>query len=424
MSRRSLRIEWVPPLLVGAAGAVAAEVAGFLLLYGGPGLVRSLTTVLAVEGLALAAGLWSAPTAGDDLVDRVRRWWIFALLAFLVAATFGSAWTFVPAIGEGRAGQALGLVLLGALPLFACGAVLGGIGAAAATDQGGRLSSPAAAGAAGAATGFVLTGFLLPRVPMPGTMLVACLLLLSVAGMLYGVVLGARTEITVEARRPTPNGEVLVRERRVEADDVAQIELVEAGCVRRIRGVEPQGGREPWDVAIVRALMPEPDRAWRMLHVGGGASSLPRSAVREHPAAAVDVAERTAAVVELGREYFETELSLGSGERYAVVVGNLDDLIASVQTTYDVLVVDLDALRPIGGFRGLSRAGQWRLFDALDPGGTVVLGPTLVDPLPEDVTGWVTRSIVRAVDGASVTLLSRTPWPDEVVARFDRFEAT
>ena len=113
MSSRAPRLEWVPPLFVGASAAVAAEVALSLLLYGGPGLVRSLTTVLAVEGFAFAAGLWSAPGPGPDLIDRVRRRWIFGLLAFLVAATYGSGWTFMPILSEGRLGQALGLVVLG-----------------------------------------------------------------------------------------------------------------------------------------------------------------------------------------------------------------------------------------------------------------------------------------------------------------------
>ena len=72
-SRQSPPLEWVPPLLVGASAAIAAEVALSLLLYGGPGLVRSLTTVLGVEGFAFAAGLWSSPGPGRDMIDRVRR---------------------------------------------------------------------------------------------------------------------------------------------------------------------------------------------------------------------------------------------------------------------------------------------------------------------------------------------------------------
>ena len=227
MTSRSPRLEWVPPLFVGVAAAIAAEVALSLLLYGGPGLVRSLTTVLGVEGFAFAAGLWSAPAPGLDLVERVRRRWILGLVVFLVAATYGSAWPFLPVLAEGRLGQALGLVVMGAFPLYAAGAVLGGITSAAVTDEGGRLSGPGAAAAVGAALGFVLTGFMLPRVPMPGTMLVGCLVLLSAAGMIYGSVLGARTEIVVQARRPSRTGEVRVQERYLDAENVAHVELFE-----------------------------------------------------------------------------------------------------------------------------------------------------------------------------------------------------
>jgi len=419
MTLRPPRLEWIPPLFVGASAAVAAEVALSLLLYGGPGLVRSLTTVLGVEGFAFAAGLWSAPGPGRDLVDRVRRRWILALVVFLVAATYGSAWPLLPVLSEGRLGQAIGLVVMGAFPLYAAGAVLGGITSAAVTDEGGRLSGPGAAAAAGAALGFVLTGFLLPRVPMPGTMLVGCLMLLSVAGMIYGSVLGARTDIVTEARRPSRSGEVRVQERRLDSEGVAQMELLEGPFRRRVIDVSDQGPRTPWDVSVVRSLMPSPESSWRVLYLGGGASSAPRQVTREHPLAEVDVAERTAAVIELGREYFDTDLAVGSGDRRAVAVGNLDDLIGAVETTYDLIVVDLDALAPLGGLWGLARPSQWRLFDALAPAGVAALGPRAVDPVPTDVEGWHTAAFGPSGDGSVVTLFSRAPLSDAVTARMN-----
>ena len=414
-SRRSPRLEWVPPLLVGASAAIAAEVALSLLLYGGPGLVRSLTTVLGVEGFSFAAGLWSAPGPGRDVIDRVRRRWILGLVVFLVAATYGSAWTFIPLLGEGWMGQSAGLVIMGAAPLYAAGSVLGGMTSAAVTDEGGRLSGPGAAAAAGAALGFVLTGFMLPRVPMPGTMLVGCLVFLSVAGMIYGSVLGSRTEVFIEARRPSPNGEVRVQERRLESDGVARVELFEGDVLRRSKDLAGGASDLPWDVAAVRAVMPSLESPWRVLFLGGGASSAPRSTVEEYPTAEVEVAERTAAVVELGREYFGTELSVGSVERQAVAVGNLDDLIASVRTTYDLIVVDLDALAPIGGLRGLSRATLWRTVDAVGPAGVVAFGPGPVEPVPEHLAEWK-RASVPIGDGL-LTLFSRGPLAESASRR-------
>ena len=90
---RSPRLEWLPPLLVGASAAVAAEVALGVLLYGGVGFMRSLTTILATQGIAFGGGLWTAPRPGLDLVDRLRRRWVFCLVAYVVAAVFGTLWT-------------------------------------------------------------------------------------------------------------------------------------------------------------------------------------------------------------------------------------------------------------------------------------------------------------------------------------------
>ena len=383
MTSRPPRLEWAPPLFVGAAAAIAAEVALSLLLYGGPGLVRSLTTVLGVEGFAFAVGLWSAPAPGRDLVERVRHRWILGLVAFLVAATYGSAWPFLPVLAEGRLGQALGLVVMGAFPLYAAGAVLGGITSAAVTDEGGRLSAPATAAAVGAALGFVLTGFLLPRVPMPGTMLVGCLVLLSAAGMIYGSVLGARTEIVVEARRPSRGGEIRVQERHLDAENVAQVELFEGAFRRRVKGVGDGGSATPWDVLVVRSLMPPPETpvacvpCGRRCVVCAENSDSRASARRCRRRRANRCGDRAWPRV------LRHRVGVGSQDRQVVAVGNLDDLIGSVRTTYDLIVVDLDALAPLGGLWGLSRASLWRMFDALSPSGVVALGPHSVDPPPE-----------------------------------------
>lgn len=181
----------MPPLLVGAAGAIAAEVAVAILLYAGPGLMRSLTTVLAVEGAALAAGFQTAPGQGAALLGSLRRRWLFCLGAFMAAALYGTSWSVFEGLGETRLGQGLGLALLAGLPMFGCGAVLGGLGSVSIADDSGTFSRPSASAALGAALGFVATGILLPRAPIPASLLVGCLVLLSGAGMVYGAVLTA-----------------------------------------------------------------------------------------------------------------------------------------------------------------------------------------------------------------------------------------
>lgn len=160
-----------------------------LLIYAGDGFMRSLTTVLAVEGVALGLGLWSAPAPHAHVVDGLRQRWMLCLVAFLAATVFGVTWSLVPAIGSGAAGQALGLTLLGGVPLFACGTVLGGMGSVTRSAPPNRLREPGAAAALGAGLGFVLTGLLLPRAPIPASLLVGCMVLLSGGGLVYGIVL-------------------------------------------------------------------------------------------------------------------------------------------------------------------------------------------------------------------------------------------
>jgi hypothetical protein len=192
MSDRQHPLDWVAPLLVGTSAAIAAEVAMAMLVYAGEGFMRSLTTVLAVEGIALGVGLWSAPAPHPAVVDRLRHRWTLCLIAFVVATAFGVTWSVVPSLGGGAAGQAIGLTLLGAVPLFTCGTILGGMGSVTRSHAPGTLREPGAAAALGAGLGFVLTGLLLPRAPIPASLLVGCLVLLSAGGLVYGVVLGRR----------------------------------------------------------------------------------------------------------------------------------------------------------------------------------------------------------------------------------------
>lgn len=394
MTDRYSRLEWLPPLLVGASAAVAAEVALAMLLYGGAGFVRSLTTILAVEGMALAVGLWGAPREGSDLVDRLRRRWLFCLFAFVAAASFGIAWSIVPRVGDSALGQGIGLTVLAALPLYAAGGVLGGMAVAAGTDPGRRLRLPGASAALGAAVGFVLTGALLPRVPLPASLLVGCLVMLSLGGMLYGGVLGARTELRTLARRPGRGPDVRVEERRLPVEELATLELWEGPFLRR-RMLMDSGVPEAWEVAMVRALLaaeadPPGEAGFRVLSVGGGASALVRQLLRFHPTATVDVLERTAAVVELGREHFDTGLSVGRDDRCSVTVGNLDDAITACDGGYDLVIIDSDAIAPIGGLMGLSRVARRRLPALVSGGGVLVCGPDGSDLDPATVPpGWM-----------------------------------
>jgi hypothetical protein len=425
MSARSPRFWWLPPFLVGTSAAIAAEVAIGLLLYGGPGFIRSLTTILAVEGVALAGGLWRVPLVGPDLVDRLRRRWLFCLVAFLAATVFGTAWGFIEGIGEGRLGQGFGLAILAGVPLYAAGTVLGGMSVVLRNGPAGRPRSAGAPAVAGAALGFVVTGLLLPRVPTPASLLVACLVLLSLGGMIFGSVLESRLEIEVKARRASRGGDVRVEDRRLPISNVAVRQLFEGQYLRREVSLG-ENGVAPWDVALIRALMPGAETAWRVLLVGGGASTAPRTLLREHPGGAVDVIERTGAVVALGREHFDTDLAIARGERLRVEVDNLEDLVGRLTSRYDLVVVDTAALAAVGGVSGLSQVSRRRLLDVVEPGGLMAWGPLATESgMPEVPDGWAhtvfRRSVTGSLDEHVVVTgaMGAATWPTP----FDGFES-
>jgi hypothetical protein len=423
MSRISERLGWVPPLLVGACAAIAAEVALGILLYGGPGLARSLTTVLGVEGTAFAAGLWSAPSPGPELVERLRKWWLFCLATFMGAAIFGTSWSVVQDLGGGRVGQGLGLAVLAGLPLYACGAVIGGMGSVGASEPASVSRGRGASVAFGAGLGFVMTGVLLPRAPVPASLLVACLVLLSAAGMVYGVVLGARPQVEIRASKPSAGVEVRVEDRRPGPVDPTTRYLFEGEHVRRRASLNEEPV-VPWDVAVAKAMLPAGDDPWRTLVIGGGASALPRTILGEHPSATVEVLERNEAVLELARDHFDTGAS-DDGSRVRVRVGNIEDLLADLSGPYDLVLVDTAALAPLGGVAGLSRAATSALYAALEGRGAVVWGPVGSEaPAGEPADAW-RHTVLRRARGEVEEVLvvsvraesePRTPGIDGFVA--------
>lgn len=397
MSRGRRVLAWLPPFFVGASAAIAAEVALGILLYAGEGLMRSLSTTLVVEVVAFSAGLAMAPQVAPDLIDRLRRRWLLCLLVFLAAAFFGTSWSVLREMGGSALTQGLGLALLGALPLYMAGSVLAGLSVVARSDGSQDAVQPGVPAALGAALGFAITGYALARAPMPSSLLIGCLILLSLGGMLYGVVLGGRLEVEKKASRPWASGGVRVEDRRLSAEKKASRILFEGPFERR-RSTLAGAEVSPWEVMVARALMPDATTPWRVLMVGGGVSDLPRTVLREHAIGTVDVLERVAAAVELGREYFETDLRVGQDLRWTLRVANLEDAIAEVDGAYDLIVIDGAALRSIGGSSGLSRRARSLLARRIRPGGVVAWGPE-VDGVSEVLPGWTAHEFRRTVPG-------------------------
>jgi hypothetical protein len=197
---------WLPTILVGAAAATVAELTAGLLLYASEGFIRSLTLILTVEMLALAVGLWTAPvwptasTSGasdsdeefvDDGVESLRRRWSLLLMVFAVAALYAGVWGMLQAYAATPLFQGLGLGLLGALPLFAVGGLLGRMvtwEARRGPDRR-RVGTPAALGAS---LGFLCAGGYLISHLSPLSILLLCLIFLSAGALLYGQSLDRR----------------------------------------------------------------------------------------------------------------------------------------------------------------------------------------------------------------------------------------
>lgn len=179
-------IRWIPPFVIGLAAATVGEVAVGLLLYSGEGLRRALVIILATEVGALGLGLLAAPDLSHpNLVDALRRRWIVCLTVFMVAAGFVTLWTLRPGTDATAVSQALGLTLLGGLPLYAAGNLFGTM-ASLRELRGGVGPRIGAAGAFGAAIGIMAAGYVVPRLSAPSVLLFLTVLL-SGGALLQGV---------------------------------------------------------------------------------------------------------------------------------------------------------------------------------------------------------------------------------------------
>lgn len=190
-----VRLQWVPPFVVGAAAATVASIAVALLLYGGEGMLRSLTLIVATELAAFGIGLAAPPTVEwPGVVDSLRRRWVLMLVAFVAATVFTLGWTLWDAFDARPSSQAVGLALLAGLPLYASGYLLVAIAAAPVGEARQRIGAFAAFGAA---AGVLMTGLSgLARVGAP-SLLLFLLVVLSGAALVQGSVLEAPEESTL-----------------------------------------------------------------------------------------------------------------------------------------------------------------------------------------------------------------------------------
>jgi hypothetical protein len=179
---------WAPGFVAGLAAGATATVAVALLLYSGEGLLRSLTLIVATELGAFGLGLGTSapPTDWDDAVESLIKRWRFVLVTFLAAAAFALSWALFEGFGASPMTQALGLALLGGLPLYACGHLLRGISVVRMMTG---LTGDGAYASLGAAVGVLVTGIgALSGIGVPSFVLFL-LVMLSGAALLQGWVL-------------------------------------------------------------------------------------------------------------------------------------------------------------------------------------------------------------------------------------------
>ena len=199
-------LQWVPPFVVGAAAASVGSIAVALLLYGGEGMLRSLTLIVATELAAFGIGLSAPPSVEwHGAVDSLRRRWVLMLFSFVAATVFTLGWTLWDGFDARPFSQAVGLALLAGLPLYASGHLLAAV---AAVRVGEALPRIGAFAAFGAAAGVLMTGLSgLARVGA-SSLLLFLLVALSGSALVQGWILEEPEEnpqdSEVEAPRSDP----------------------------------------------------------------------------------------------------------------------------------------------------------------------------------------------------------------------------
>jgi len=408
MTSTTYPFRWVPALLVGMCAATVGEVAVASLLYSGPGLLRSLTVVLAVEAGALGAGLWTSPGRRPDLMEALRRRWLLCLVSFLAATLYSAFWSLVTALGGTALGQGLGLAFLAALPMYAVGGVLGTLGTAAEAEAAGSARVVAGPATLGAALGFAATGASLPQTFSPASLLLISLVLLSAAGVVYGSLPHALGLVRVRAIRPSGWGDVRVEDHFLPNGEPSARVLFEGARLRRWALLN-DGTAQAWDVSACAPLLLSESGPEAVLLIGGGASSLPVAVLHARPSLRIDVLERSLPVVELGRDHFETGLTDGADGRIGLHVGNLEHALAASPGPYGLVVLDTTALEP-GDASELSARFSATVIERVSPAGYLILGPG--DPpaegwmIPE---GWSRAVYTRPVPAELERLGSRVP---------------
>jgi len=364
------RLRFLPPFLTGLAAAVTLETSTGLLLYADAGLLPALTMILTVEVGSLGLGVWVGPmTTSGGIVDQVRRRWLFCLVSFAVASALSAGMTFVDGLAGTGLGQGLGLALLGSLPLFAIGALLGimnrtdGFGARPLAPIGG----PAVLGAA---AGFLVTGVMLIPNAAAYTLYLLALALLSAGALSQGRLLESWVIVSTLESVTGPTGELRAERRETGGSKSSLTVLVEGG---RLRGAEDGEGNpaRSWEKTVLDGLILGEGVSGSILFLGGGSGTLAHLApLRKFPARILLV-ERSRKLIDLAVSQLHSK---EERDDIARLVGDPLDVPLEAGSSFSLVLVDAGVLPGLGTVPILEER-HWRfLADMSGEEGLVILG--------------------------------------------------
>jgi len=398
----------LPPFLTGAALAVVGSVAVGLLLYGGVGFIPALSVILAVLFLSLGVGVWvGAGPAAEESVDAIRRRWLLALVTISIAAVFAGLWEVFQGFGAGALAQGLGLALLGALPMYSGGVVLGALQSTSGRRIRGGSGPPALVGVG---VGIALGGhFLFPGLS-PTAILLLCLMSVSAAALLHGRALDR--EVSVEG--------AIIRERdghrvRVERwirghPPLVRTAVVEGERIRVLAG--ENGGPVHAEEALLEAGLSD----WvpvihRALILGGGGGGVARrlaAADREREVRLVDPNEALLEAV-------AADLPAPAADTLRTDAVPIPELLFHGWRSFpeepcDLVVLEWNDRSVPGALDRFPPQALERIRGALGPSGTLILFPLATDPARgEGGLLSLARDVRRAFPKTALYVARRDP---------------